>query len=497
MSEPFTIDRLKSHPVMGTWFVRGSKEEYLGVLHFEDDNLRLTLYLTIDGNKPFEILVRADPRLMPFAPPNQPTLHGRTKTAGHVTLFNCAQLSYQSASQLDPPLARVELTLGPSQAWSGEGFVSAEESYQGLSFRALGLHNILSTIDVDHQFLAVSKSKRKSSTHKLKKLTGADEAFLVHHRDQPRAQIVREGKSFEIQFASSISQSGSNVDGFSITTSDSVFILSKGATLLELMNVSFEVEQFLALLCIGPFRGESVTVNLDSNSQAELIWKLGKQHRSGRFSLMPHQMLVPLGRHPGLAGQALERWFDGSEATRLARWLIFDALFTEVSSTSKFLSVAQAWEIAGREESKAAPYDKKKFKQACLEVEKIFNSLLGEDAAKRLLELLRSNNRESFANFVENMIKNTPQLALDHICKDPSDFVSAVVDTRNVLTHMQGKKKLSIEVADYLSLFLTYKLIVLYCIHACTSMGLPIDNLAGMLGNNAMARAACRPMPAI
>jgi hypothetical protein len=183
MSEPFTIDRLKSHPVMGTWFVRGSKEEYLGVLHFEDDNLRLTLYLTIDGNKPFEILVRADPRLMPFAPPNQPTLHGRTKTAGHVTLFNCAQLSYQSASQLDPPLARVELTLGPSQAWSGEGFVSAEESYQGLSFRALGLHNILSTIDVDHQFLAVSKSKRKSSTHKLKKLTGADEELSPNFGD--------------------------------------------------------------------------------------------------------------------------------------------------------------------------------------------------------------------------------------------------------------------------------------------------------------------------
>jgi hypothetical protein len=121
----------------------------------------------------------------------------------------------------------------------------------------------------------------------------------------------------------------------------------------------------------------------------------------------------------------------------------------------------------------------------------------GEDAAKRLIELLRSSNRESFANFVENMIKNIPQLALDHICKDLSDFVSAVVKTRNVLTHMQGGKKLPIERASYLSLFLTDKLIVLYCIHACISMGLPVDNLAGMLGNNAMARTACRPMPPI
>ncbi|WP_157088161.1 hypothetical protein, partial [Bradyrhizobium jicamae] len=228
MSEPFTIDRLKSHPVIGTWFVLGRNEEYPGVLYFEDDNLRLTLYLTIDGNTPFEILTRTDPRLMPFAPPNQPTLHGRTKAAGHVTLFNCPQLTYQSAVQLNPPLARVELTLGPVQAWSGAGFVSAEESYQELSFHAPGLHNILSTVDVDRQFLVESKPKRKSPTHKLKKLTGADEAILVHHREQPKAQIVRADKSFEIQFASSISQSSSSVDGLSITTSDSVYILSKG-----------------------------------------------------------------------------------------------------------------------------------------------------------------------------------------------------------------------------------------------------------------------------
>ncbi|MCK1422622.1 MULTISPECIES: HEPN domain-containing protein [unclassified Bradyrhizobium] len=497
MPESVTIDRLKSHPVVGTWFVLGSNEEFPGVLYFEDDNLRLTLYLTIDGNTPFEILTRTDPRLMPFAPPNQPTLHGRTKAAGHVTLFNCPQLTYQSAVQLDPPLARVELTLGPSQAWSGSGFVSAEEPYQELSFRAPGLHNILSTIDVDHQFLVESKPKRKSPTHKLKKLTGADEAILVHHREQPKAQIVRADKSFEIQFASSISQNSSSLDGISITTSDSVYILSQGATLTELVNVAYEVEQFLALLCIGPFRGERVALSLDMIHRAELIWKMGKQNRSARFSLMPHQMLVPLGRHPGLARQALERWFAASESTRLARWLIFDALFTEVSSTSKFLSVAQAWEIAGREESKAAPYNKQQFRAVCREVEKIFNNQLGEDAAKRLLQLLRSSNRESFANFVQNMIKDIPQLALDQICRDRSDFVSAVVKTRNVLTHMQDGKNLPIEVASYLSLFLTYKLIVLYCIHACITMGLPLDNLAGMLGNNTMAQTACRPLPSI
>jgi len=263
MSEPFTIAKLKAHPIMGTWSVEGNTQEFPGFLYLEDDNLHLTLYFTIGGHTPFEILERSDPNLMSFAPPNQPTLHGRTKAAGHVTLFHCSQLNYQALNQLDPPQTRLELTLRPTQAWFGGGFVSAEQKYQDLSFRAPGLHNILSTIDVDHRFLVESTPERQSDTHELKKLTGADEAFLVHQAKQPKADIVKGGK------------------------------------------------------------------------------------------------------------------------------------------------------------------------------------------------------------------------------------------TRNVLTHMQGSKKLPLETASYLSLFLTYKLIVLFCIHACVSAGLPLDNLGMMLGNNEMARTACRPLPAV
>jgi len=177
--------------------------------------------------------------------------------------------------------------------------------------------------------------------------------------------------------------------------------------------------------------------------------------------------------------------------------LIFEALLIEESSTAKFLSVAQAWEIVGREESKAAPYDKGKFKKVCEEINKIIKYQLGEDAAKRMLELLRSSNRESFANFIQNMTGKLPELALNQVCQDVPAFVSAVVRVRNVLTHMQGIKKMPIEVASYLSLFLTFKLIVLFCIHACVAMGLPLDNLGMMLANNSMARSACRPLPVV
>jgi ApeA N-terminal domain 1 len=359
MSEPFTISKLKMRPIMGTWSVEGNTQEFPGFLYVEDDNLQLTLYFTIDEHTSFEILERSDPNLMSFAPPNQPTLHGRTKAAGHVTLFHCSQLNYRALNQLDPPQTRLELTLRPTQAWFGDGFVSAEQKYQDMSFSAPGLHNILSTIDVDHRFLVESTPERQSDTHELKKLTGADEAFLVHQAKQPKANIVKGGKPYQVLLTSSISQSSSSVDGISIQTSDAVFIRSEGATFAELMSVSFEVEQFFALLCMGPFRGDRVTSHLDNFRSAELFWRLGKPANSETFTLMPHQMLVALGRHPDLTKQALENWFKENEAIQLARWLIFESLFDEVSTTSKFLSVAQAWELTGREESNVAPYDKK------------------------------------------------------------------------------------------------------------------------------------------
>jgi hypothetical protein len=126
-----------------------------------------------------------------------------------------------------------------------------------------GLHNILSTIHVDHQFLAESKPRGRSPTHKLKKLTGAHEVFLVHHLLQPSAAVIRDGKSYQVLFASSIAQSSSSTEGTTIETSDYLSIQSEGASFADLMNVAIEVEHFLSLLCVGPIRGERITVQLD------------------------------------------------------------------------------------------------------------------------------------------------------------------------------------------------------------------------------------------
>ena len=490
MSEPITPEQLKSHPIMGTWSIAGTADKYPGFLHLADGDL--TLKLDLSGGPPFN--QQTDPRFIPFAPPNQPTLHGETK-AGRVTLFNCAQSSHQSSNRLDSPEARVELILRPVQAWCGGGFVDAREHYKGLRFRAPGLHNILTTIHIDRQFLVKSKPGQRSPTHQLKKITGANQAFLVYQHPPPVAEIVRNQKRYAVMIASSVSHDASSTEGISINTSDFVIIQSEGAFLAELMTVAAEVEHFLCLLCIGPVRGERITLDLGGGKSAERLWQLGKPAERTTFTIMPHEILVLLGAAPGLAKQAIEKWFEANDAMRLARWLIVDALFTEDYSTAKFLSVAQAWEIAGREESNVAPYNKTKFKEMRKVIEKIIKEKLGDDAAKRMLQLISSSNRESFLDFVKNVTGKLPQPALNLICGDVSEFVRTIGNVRNVLTHMEGKKKMSIEKADRLSLFLTYKLLVLFCIHVCVVMDLPLGNLPMMLRSNRMARVASRPLP--
>lgn len=497
MPEAITLDRLKSHPIMGTWSISGGAEGYPGFLALENGNLSLTLYLTVTVNTRSDLPHQTDPRLIPFAPLNQPTLHGQTKAAGRVTLFNCVQFNKRSSMKPDRSEERIELTLRPVQAWFGDDFVDATKHYRELSFRAPGLHNILTTIRIDLQFLVKSKPRQKSPTHQLKKITGANQAFLVYQHQAPAADIVCGEKSYSVMIASSISQNSSSTEGISIETSDFITIQSAGTSVSELMSVAAELERFLCLLCIGPVRADRIVLKLDNVKNAQLLWQLGKPVERTAFTIMPHQILVPLGSIPQLAKQAIEKWFDANDATRLARWLIVEALFAEKSSTAEFLSVAQAWEALGREQSSVAPYNKKKFRKMCKDVKEIIKAELGEDAAKHMLQLISSSNRESFADFIKNVTAKIPTLALNPICGNIEDFVTTVVRVRNVLTHVQGTDKMPMEKAGYLSLFLTYKLIALFCIHACVNMELPLDNLPMMLANNRMAHWALRPLPTL
>ena len=267
-------------------------------------------------------------------------------------------------------------------------FLDDAAKYKELSFAAPGLHNVLATSRVEMKTLVRSTPEQPSETNDLQVLTGANQAFLVFRNEEPRAEVEASGKKYKIAFSTSVGQNSSSTMGVSFGTKDSITVETEaGATIPELLAVSYQIEQFLSLLCIGPFRGERIEMGLDSFRKVELVWSLGREPRHETLTRMPHQILVGIGQPPGLAASALNAWFGANGARRLARWLIFDSLFKDTSSTARFLAVAQAWEIIGRENVDAPPYDKEQFAKACNAARRALEEFLGAESAYRLSQL--------------------------------------------------------------------------------------------------------------
>jgi len=362
---------------------------------------------------------------------------------------------------------------------------------------APGLHNVLTDVRLSHKFLDGAYPDG-TVERQLLELTDASDAYLLHRTKAPRVAVNYKGKSFEIKFSTSIQSSQSSVDGVSILSTDEIGIKALSPlTVEELLATKLEIEEFISFLCIGIFIPKNVSIHQEGEiSATKLIWQAGHETVVRSAERMPHQILLRLGERPDLVGNALEKWFQATEQRSLARWLIYDTLSEQIFFTSRFLSVAQAWEILGREVNTLPVHNKTDFTAACDEASAVLSKRLGPATAERLKGLLKSNNKPNFRNLVIEALKHAPEYALSRICGDISEFARTVSKVRNTLTHMDPDNdgQFSVERASRLSLPLTIKLTVLFCIIEAQSLGLPLDNLKSMLDNNVMARMACRPL---
>ena len=265
-----------------------------------------------------------------------------------------------------------------------------------------------------------------------------------------------------------------------------------------MLAVKYEIEQFLSILCVGKFVAQSITVQRSTfGIEAKLLWQLGQDEDVETVERLPHQVLMTLGQRPELTEATITRWFEASEQRRIARGLVCDTLSEGTFSNARFLALAQAWEITGRELSAYLKHEKSLFTKACDEASEVLQKHLSADTAGRLWRLLKSNNQPGFKKLVEECLKVAPQYAVSKLCGDAIKFAKVVSDTRNLLTHFdfEDDEKDDLYRASRVSLYLTYKMTVLFCILEAQWLGMPLDNLPMMLENNNMAIGAKRPIP--
>ena len=485
---------LLAEQLLGTWRIEDCADEHAGSLAVEGGQLQLKLF--IDG-----AISRGQewhhPTLEALEPGAQPLCIGQTRRAGTVTLLRCARSHLHVLHGRPDGRALLEVSLWVGEAWVGFDRVDPAGGYTELFFAASGLHNILANARLKHEFLSET-APDDSLGHQLREATQADEAYLVYHSRSPKAEINYRGKQFEILFSTSISESHSSHTGIDIRSQDTIHVRASSASTEELLAVKFEIEQFLSILCVGKFATQNVTARRsDFDLGAKLLWRLGQDEDVETVERMPHQVLATLGQRPELTEAVVKRWFAATEQRRLARWLVYDTFRERIFSNPKFLAIAQAWEIIGREISSHLSHDKSLFAKACDEAGQALERYLGQATAYRLKGMLKSNNRPSFRTLVEECLKVAPPYAVSLLCGDAAKFSRIVAKTRNALTHLQADNDDNFDLnrASRLSLYLTYKLTVLFCILEAQWLKLPLDNLATMLANNDMAIGAQRPLP--
>jgi hypothetical protein len=194
-----------AEPLLGVWSVGDCADQHAGALAIEDARLQLKLFIqgaTYDGTQ------WRHPTLDAVRAPTQTTCIGFTSRAGRVTLLRCAQYRLNASLKLADGSALVELTLVPTQAWSGSAVVDPTGSYTGLSFTAAGLHNILANARLESElFLNAETTLNNPLRQQLRAATEVDDAYLVYNSRTPKAKVNYRGKEFEIELSTTTSGS--------------------------------------------------------------------------------------------------------------------------------------------------------------------------------------------------------------------------------------------------------------------------------------------------
>ena len=462
------------------WRLGVAGEGFPGVLSLVDDQPYLVVYLPNceDGLGGTALLNATEP-------PSQPTLVGDSRD-GIFTLDRCVRRNLRRVG------SRIELELSPCTVWRWHKQLDIDGLVAGYAIQVPGLHNVLSTFEVrTHSFMKTYPgADPEADSAKLHALTGAEHAVIVRKGPTPAADIRYRGKAFAVELFSWLGHGWSSHEGVDVQSRDSIQIRGDNASLKETADVAREVQAFLSVFCMGPIAPSSVTAHPDPDDlPAHRIWDLARCARL-TTELNVHQVWFRLGREPETFRRALQRWFDVDEERRLARWLICDALEQTTLSTSRFLGVAQAWEILGRAFHDGRRHDKSALSDASAEIHPILERHLGTDAANRLVGGMLSSNTASFRDLVKAGLRKLPNFAAQSLCGDINAFAAKVAATRNALTHMRGSKKLTLDDAAAAAGDLTLKLLTAYCILEAVELGLPMSNLQSVLRHNDLARMA-------
>jgi hypothetical protein len=155
-----------------------------------------------------------------------------------------------------------------------------------------------------------------------------------------------------------------------------------------------KLEEIISVFAIEPFTFQVEEYGTDEFASVTLVWRLGED-RSLFQPPMRHQILIDLSDIETLK-TVCRQWFAASETIGLSRWLFVRALRETEDGLARFVAVAQAFEVLGRELGPNDSMPKSRLKKAVASVQQALSGDFDGGFVERVVVLFsRVTNRPS------------------------------------------------------------------------------------------------------
>lgn len=474
------VRRLNSlvEPVSTLWYVDGTA--VFGTLRWTEGRPELQLFIDVDlaeGPSRGEV---NHPILHATKPPIQANIIGRCEGLETVTLERCARYSVNRSSDYTTGKAVYRLRFLPSRIWFGTPNAETTpvcrivllDTRLGGYFRSPGFKSYhLSSDDRADAF---------------EKLGAPDEIWCFHPDDNDPIKLGATG--FELRLSSTTSSSMSHTTGYGVQTVTRLNIKPRqGACREECERVVSQLQDLLTVFSLESFSFQTSTFHSDDSLPFTLAWQLGDQDTSF-VPPMAHQILVDFTDQE-VFRTACKNWFNPTETLSLSRWLYCKAIRETSDGMARFISVAQSFEVLGRESVSGEKRVSKAERSRALDAIKaaLKHAGTGKHFAARIVNLVRSSNSTSYPDALKSIILPVAEILTPDHLDQAAAFCRLVADTRNNLVHMTDNRA-ELDAAFARVNKLSLKLCFWYSLVQAHYLKLPLNGAETFLINNRTAR---------
>lgn len=468
--------RFSKEPFSTLWHAEG--EEAYGSLSWRNGRANLSLCVSVPGIQNMRITESKIGILRVTKPTLQPTIFGRVSPYGTVTLRNCAQYNIRISHDFSTETTICHIDLLPAQVWIGSQLEDVEDHVFYVFVRDTRLNGYFGSpgLKTYHAWDAELKPVFDA-------LGSPDEVWALQNLREPN--IALKGTPFSLTVSSDVYNSFSATEGHSLQSLVKLTLRSEEPiTVGQAADVLYQLEQIFSVFALEPFSFQFKEFHGKEGlpNSVYLVWQLG-ENRESFHPPMRQQILVDLTDRHTLE-TICNSWFGASQIIKLSRWLFTRALRETDNGLARFIAVAQAFEVLGRELVASSKMPKSRMKRAVEIVHQGLGKEFDTEFVERVISLIRSSNKTSYRDVLYAMLSAAnpePQ-------HDLLDFCKRVSDTRNAVVHMTTSSEAALNDAFRSVNKLSLQICFWYAVVQAHHLKVPIPNIAQFLFSNRNAR---------